>query len=104
RTNANKILLSTLKNPNIITILYINSWDRPGKDPKVTYNLVQLYIAWVTNKVYSKILAEYLAIKRTNFNTIASFLIHAKFKIDNNFEITFLYNAIKTTYPIDTKY
>ncbi|KAK3502343.1 hypothetical protein B0T13DRAFT_395393, partial [Neurospora crassa] len=71
-------------------------------------------IARITNEARNEILAEYLAIKRTNFNTIASFLIRytllrkhikdAKFKINNNFEITFLYNAIKTAYPIDTKY
>ncbi|KAK3484571.1 uncharacterized protein B0T23DRAFT_328203, partial [Neurospora hispaniola] len=88
--------------------------DKPNRNPKVIYNLIQLYIARITNKTHSKVLTEYLIIKRTNFNTIISFLIRytlfykriedTKFKIDNNFEITFLYNAIKAAYPINTKY
>ncbi|KAK3501889.1 hypothetical protein B0T13DRAFT_396801, partial [Neurospora crassa] len=71
-------------------------------------------ITRITNEARSQILAEYLVIKRTNFNTIASFLIRytllrkriedTKFKIDNDFEITLLYNVIKTAYPIDIKY
>ncbi|KHE81311.1 hypothetical protein GE21DRAFT_1216177, partial [Neurospora crassa] len=71
-------------------------------------------IAYITNEVRNKVLTEYLAIKRTNFNTIASFLTYytllrkcikdIKFKINNNFEVTFLYNTIKTAYPINTKY
>ncbi|KHE80260.1 hypothetical protein GE21DRAFT_1218828, partial [Neurospora crassa] len=111
---ANKILLSTFKNTNITTTLNINGWDRTGRNPKVTYNLIQLYIARITNEACSKVFAEYLTIKRTNFNTIVSFLIRytllrkrikdAKFIIDNNFEVTFLYNTIKIVYPINTKY
>ncbi|KHE78358.1 hypothetical protein GE21DRAFT_1223581, partial [Neurospora crassa] len=71
-------------------------------------------IARITNEARSEILAEYLAIKRSNFNTIAFFLIRytllykyikdTKFKIDNNFEVTFLYNIVKTAYPIDVKH
>ncbi|KHE80802.1 hypothetical protein GE21DRAFT_1217526, partial [Neurospora crassa] len=71
-------------------------------------------IARITNKAYNKILTKYLTIKYTNFNTIASFFIYytllykrikdAKFTIDDNFEITFLYNTVKTAYPIDTRY
>ncbi|KHE78720.1 hypothetical protein GE21DRAFT_1222607, partial [Neurospora crassa] len=71
-------------------------------------------IACVTNEAYSEIFTEYLAIKRTNFNTITFFLIYytllrkyikdTKFTIDNNFEVTFLYNIIKTAYSINTKY
>ncbi|KAK3484572.1 uncharacterized protein B0T23DRAFT_301478, partial [Neurospora hispaniola] len=68
-------------------------------------------IICITNKAYNKVLAEYLAIKRINFNTIVSLFIrytllckrieNTKFKIDNDFEITFLYNVIKAAYPID---
>ncbi|KHE84320.1 hypothetical protein GE21DRAFT_1209014, partial [Neurospora crassa] len=88
--------------------------DRPSRDPKVTYNFIQLYIVRITREARSKVFAEYLAIKRANFNTIASFLTRytllckriedTKFKIDNNFEITFLYNTIKFIYSINTKY
>lgn len=57
---------------------------------------------------------EYLTIKRANFDTIVSFLSRhtllrkriedTKFKIDDNFELTFFYNAIKAAYPIKAKY
>ncbi|KAK3492310.1 uncharacterized protein B0T23DRAFT_316351, partial [Neurospora hispaniola] len=114
RTNTNKILISTLKNPNVSIILNINSWDRTGRDPKVTYNLIQSYIARITKEARNEVLAEYLAIKYTNFNTIASFLNYytifrkrikdTKFTIDSNFEITFLYNTVKTAYPINARY
>ncbi|KAK3488070.1 uncharacterized protein B0T23DRAFT_289118, partial [Neurospora hispaniola] len=83
--------------------------DRINRDPKVIYNLIQSYIAYITNEAYNKVLTEYLAIKHTNFNTITSFLTHytllykrikdAKFKINNNFKVIFLYNIIKTIYP-----
>ncbi|KAK3501887.1 hypothetical protein B0T13DRAFT_397471, partial [Neurospora crassa] len=83
-------------------------------NPKVIYNLVQSYIARITKEARNEVLAEYLAIKRVNFNTITSFFTrytllykrieNTKFKIDNNFEITFLYNTIKSAYPIDIKY
>ncbi|KAL0475630.1 hypothetical protein QR685DRAFT_434027, partial [Neurospora intermedia] len=71
-------------------------------------------ITYITKEVRSEVFTEYLAIKRTNFNTIASFfnrytllykrIKNTKFKIDNNFELTFLYNIIKAAYPIDAKY
>ncbi|KHE84309.1 hypothetical protein GE21DRAFT_1209013, partial [Neurospora crassa] len=71
-------------------------------------------ITRITKEARSEILTEYLAIKRTNFNTIASFLIRytlfrkyikdTKFKIDNNFEITFLFNVVKFIYPFNTRY
>ncbi|KAL0468103.1 hypothetical protein QR685DRAFT_447325, partial [Neurospora intermedia] len=71
-------------------------------------------IARITKKAYNEVFAEYLTIKYANFNTIASLfnyytLLHkriknAKFKIDNNFEFTFLYNIIEATYPINIKY
>ncbi|KAK3494288.1 uncharacterized protein B0T23DRAFT_297614, partial [Neurospora hispaniola] len=71
-------------------------------------------IACITNKVRSEIFAKYLVIKYTNFNTIASFLTYytlfckyiknTKFKINEDFEVTFLYNTIKITYPIDARY
>ncbi|KAK3498113.1 hypothetical protein B0T13DRAFT_378761, partial [Neurospora crassa] len=66
-------------------------------------------IARITKEVCSEVFAEYLAIKRANFNTIAFFLTHytllrkyienTKFKINNDFEITFLYTAVKSAYP-----
>ncbi|KAK3505366.1 hypothetical protein B0T13DRAFT_392196, partial [Neurospora crassa] len=68
----------------------------------------------ITKEVRSEVFAEYSAIKRANFNTIASFFTYyisfrkrienATFKIDNDFKITFLYNAIKSAYPINTKF
>ncbi|KAL0475384.1 hypothetical protein QR685DRAFT_434085, partial [Neurospora intermedia] len=71
-------------------------------------------IIYITKEARSEVLAEYLAIKRANFNTITFFLSYytllykriknIKFKINNNFELTFLYNAIKAVYPIDIKY
>ncbi|KHE80029.1 hypothetical protein GE21DRAFT_1192166, partial [Neurospora crassa] len=76
---------------------------------KVTYNLIQSYIARFTKEACNKVLAEYLAIKRANFNTIASFFSYyiifykrikdTKFIVDGNFEVTFLYNTVKTAYP-----
>ncbi|KHE79312.1 hypothetical protein GE21DRAFT_1170581, partial [Neurospora crassa] len=71
-------------------------------------------IARITKEARSEVLTEYLTIKYTNFNTIVSFLNHyivfrkrikdAKFIIDSNFEVTFLYNTVKTAYPIDARY
>ncbi|KAL0469243.1 hypothetical protein QR685DRAFT_445458, partial [Neurospora intermedia] len=85
-----------------------------GRNPKVIYNFIQSYITYITKEAYSEVFAEYLAIKRINFNTIAFFLSRytllrkrikdAKFKINNNFELNFLYNAIKAAYPINAIY
>ncbi|KAK3486432.1 uncharacterized protein B0T23DRAFT_325195, partial [Neurospora hispaniola] len=71
-------------------------------------------IAYITNKARNKVFAEYLTIKHTNFNTIASFFTYyilfckriknTKFKINKDFKITFLYNTVKITYLINTKY
>ncbi|KAK3486434.1 uncharacterized protein B0T23DRAFT_324585, partial [Neurospora hispaniola] len=71
-------------------------------------------IVRITNKVRSEVFIEYLVIKRINFNIIAFFLTRytllrkcikdAKFIIDGNFEVTFLYNTVKTAYPIDARY
>lgn len=68
----------------------------------------------MTKEVYGKVLIEYLAVKHTNFNTIASFFTrytllrkcikNTKFEIDNNFEITFLYNTVRSVYPINIRY
>ncbi|KHE81427.1 hypothetical protein GE21DRAFT_1215932, partial [Neurospora crassa] len=114
RANANKILIFTFKNPDVGVIRNINSWDRTGRDPKVMYNFIQSYIARIIKEVRSEVLAEYLAIKRANFNTIISFfncytifrkcIKNTKFTIDGNFEVTFLYNTIKIVYLIDVRY
>ncbi|KAK3505367.1 hypothetical protein B0T13DRAFT_392078, partial [Neurospora crassa] len=71
-------------------------------------------VARITNKVRSELLTEYLAIKYIEFNIITSFFIYytllhqyikdTKFKIDNNFDITLLYNTVKIIYPIDARY
>ncbi|KAL0465906.1 hypothetical protein QR685DRAFT_452056, partial [Neurospora intermedia] len=57
---------------------------------------------------------EYLVIKSINFNTIIFFpsyytllykcITDAKFKINENFELTFFQKIIKTIYPINTEY
>ncbi|KAJ4348884.1 hypothetical protein N0V85_009742 [Neurospora sp. IMI 360204] len=97
RANAIKILLATLKNQAVITILTINGWDRKNKDPKVL-----------------EVLTEFLAIKRGNFDTMASFLNHytflrkrvqdAKFAMTDDFEVTLLFNTVKHQYPVDAKH
>ncbi|KAK3338103.1 hypothetical protein B0H65DRAFT_434945 [Neurospora tetraspora] len=114
RANAMKILLATLKNQAVITTLTINGWDRKNKDPKVLYDLIQSCIARVTNEARSEVLAEFLAIKRANFDTMASFLNRytllrkrvqdAKFEMTDDFEVTLLFNAVKHHYPVDARH
>ncbi|KAK3493356.1 hypothetical protein B0T13DRAFT_450201 [Neurospora crassa] len=38
-----KIVLSTLKNMDVITMFTCNGWDRRNRNPKVLYDLVQSY-------------------------------------------------------------
>ncbi|KAK3948197.1 hypothetical protein QBC32DRAFT_381891 [Pseudoneurospora amorphoporcata] len=114
RANAMKILLATLKDEAVITTLAIHGWDRKNKDPKVLYDLIRSCIAPVTNEARSEVLAEFLAINRANFDSMASFLARytllrkrvrdAKFDINDDFEVIFLFNAVKHHYPVDAKH
>ena len=115
RIKAYKILLFTLYDDSILIIFKINGWDIKNKDPKVLFNLVFFYIGRIINKARSEILVKYFALKRRIFDSIHFFfarytllrkriITNTKFNIDNDLEITLLYNAVKTYYTVNTKF
>ena len=70
-----KIIQFTLKDNKVITTLNINGWDQDNNDPKYFYELIRATIGKVTNKVRINILKEYINFRRTNFDSISSFLV-----------------------------
>ncbi|KAK3946718.1 hypothetical protein QBC32DRAFT_319700 [Pseudoneurospora amorphoporcata] len=108
------MLLSTLRNENIVTTLKVDGWDDKKKDPKYLFDLVLSYIGRVTSEARSEVFAEFLSIKRASFDSMHAFLYrytilrkrtitNAKFNIDDDLETNLLYNATKAYYLVNAK-
>ncbi|KAK3948772.1 hypothetical protein QBC32DRAFT_190258, partial [Pseudoneurospora amorphoporcata] len=113
RAKVMGVIHSTINNDNIQSILMINSWDEDNDDPKYLFDLIRDSITSVTNEAKSDVLDEYQTLKRASFASLESFLMRYQalrkrvkdvgYFIDDNVELTNLFNAVKHSYPVDAK-
>ncbi|KAK3348032.1 hypothetical protein B0H65DRAFT_507989 [Neurospora tetraspora] len=114
RAKAMKIIQATLKDDKVTTTLSINGWDQDSTDPKYLYDLIRKTVGKVTNEARADILEEYTTLRRGNFDSMASFLVHydllrkrvaeCGLKIDDKVEVLNLYNMVKRQYTVDAKF
>ncbi|KAJ4344224.1 hypothetical protein N0V85_009810, partial [Neurospora sp. IMI 360204] len=113
RAKVMGVIHSTINNDNIQSILMINGWDEDNDDPKYLFDLIRNSISSVTNEAKSDVLDEYQTLKRASFASLESFLMRYQalrkrvkdvgYIIDDNVELTNLFNAVKHSYPVDAK-
>ncbi|KAK3946960.1 hypothetical protein QBC32DRAFT_366099 [Pseudoneurospora amorphoporcata] len=113
RAKVMGVIHSTINNDNIQSILIINGWDEDNDDPKYLFDLIRNSISSVTNEAKSDVLNEYQTLKRASFTSLESFLMRYQalrkrmkdvgYFINDNVELTNLFNAIKHSYPVDAK-